>query len=74
VMKTLFTAGFLMTSLLAFGQGGRPLTGKDIAVPSARFPAEWYPKETGMQVTAPIAGAPYAATMTMTTTVAQQRR
>jgi hypothetical protein len=69
MMKTLFTTGFLMTSLLALGQGARPLLGKDIAVPSARFPAEWYPKETGMQATAPIAGAPYTAAMTMTTTV-----
>ncbi|MDQ2926382.1 MAG: hypothetical protein M3R43_12640, partial [Acidobacteriota bacterium] len=47
----------------------RPLLGKDIAVPSARFPAEWYPKENRMSTTAPVAGAPYSATETMTTKV-----
>lgn len=69
VRKTLFTAGLLVTLPLAFGQGARPLVGKDVVVPSARFPAEWYPKDTGMSTDAPIAGAPYSATMTMTTEV-----
>ena len=67
--KAPFTATLLVTLPLAFGQSARPLVGKDIAVPSARFPAEWYPKENGMSTTAPIADAPYSATMTMTTEV-----
>ncbi len=65
--KALLTAGLMVTLPTAHGQGARPLVGKDIAVPSARFPAEWYPKQNGMSTSAPIAGAPYSATMTMTT-------
>jgi hypothetical protein len=65
--KALFATALLVILPLAFGQGPRPLIGKDIAVPSPRFPAEWYPKETGMNATAPIADAPYSATMTTTT-------
>lgn len=56
--KALFTASLLVTLPLAFGQSARPLVNKDIAVPSARFPAEWYPKENGMSRTALVAGAP----------------
>jgi len=66
--KALFTASLLVTLPLAFGQSARPLVGKDIAVPSARFPADWYPKQKS-STSAPIAGAPYSATMTMTTEV-----
>jgi hypothetical protein len=69
MMRTiLFTIALLVTLPLAFGQNARPLVGKDIAVPSARFPAEWYPKQGG-STTAPVAGAPYSATWTMTATV-----
>lgn len=66
--KALFTASLCVALPLAFGQSARPLVGIDVAVPSARFPAEWYPKQGGGG-TAPIAGAPYSATWTMTTTV-----
>lgn len=55
--KALFTASLLVTLPLAFGQSARPLVGKDIGVSSARFPAEWYPRENGMSTMAPIAGA-----------------
>jgi hypothetical protein len=69
MMRTiLFTIGSLVTLPLAIGQSARPLVGKDIAVPSARFPAEWYPKQGG-STTAPVAGAPYSATWKVTTTV-----
>lgn len=67
--KILLAVGLLMILPLASGQSARPLVGKDVAVPSARFPAEWYPKENGISTTAPIAGAPYSATWTMTTEV-----
>ncbi|HEY0794140.1 MAG TPA: hypothetical protein VGD64_00010 [Acidisarcina sp.] len=67
--KVLIATGLLMSPPLAFGQGPQPVVGKHIAVPSERFPADWYPKENGMNATAPIAGAPYSATMTMTTTL-----
>lgn len=68
IRTTLFTLGLLVTLSLSYGQSARPLAGKDIAVPSARFPAEWYPKQGG-STSAPIAGAPYSATWTVTTTV-----
>jgi hypothetical protein len=67
--KILFAAGFMVTLPLAFGQSARPLVGKDVAAPSERFPAEWYPKLNGTSTSAPIAGAPYIATWTMTTEV-----
>ncbi len=69
VIKALFAAGLLATLPLAFGQSAHPLVGRDVAVPSARFPAEWYPKQNGDSTDAPIAGAPYSATWTMTTTL-----
>ena len=69
MIKALFAAGLLATLPLAFGQSAHPLVGRDVAVPSARFPAEWYPKQNGDSTDAPIAGAPYSATWTMTTTL-----